>query len=224
MSILKVAQLGHPVLRQVARELTLDELLSPGFQQFLDDLLETMIEYDGAGLAAPQVHASYRAVVLTLTDERGPEFFVNPRITVLSDSTRRTWEGCLSVEGFRGLVERPDHIRIEALDRDGSEKALEIHGFGAVVIQHECDHLDGVVYVDRAMPRSLVFTKEMRRWGAPEEFADLEADYDEEGEDRDEDEDEDDLDSDLDVNTYDDEDEDEDEAHDAHDEPVEAEA
>jgi peptide deformylase len=207
MAILKVAQLGHPVLRQVSREVTLEELRSPRFQQFLDDLLETMHEYDGAGLAAPQVHALYRAVVLTLSDERGPEFFVNPKITVLSDTVRHTWEGCLSVEGFRGLVQRPDHVRIEALDRDGSEKVLEIRGFGAVVIQHECDHLDGVIYVDRVMPRSLVFTKEMRRWGTPEEFADIEADVDDDADD----------DEDLELDLFDETDE-------TRDESVEAEA
>src|SRR5262249_32861023 len=148
MAILKIAQVGHPVLRLVSKEVTPDQLASPEFQQFLDDLLETMIEYDGAGLAAPQVHTPLRVAVLTLTDERGPEFFVNPRITVLSDTTRRTWEGCLSVEGMRGLVERPDHVQVEALDRDGTEKRLEVQGFGAVVLQHEFDHLDGVLYVD----------------------------------------------------------------------------
>lgn len=182
MAILKVAQMGHPVLRQRAREITPEELASEPFQRFLDDLLDTMIEYDGVGLAAPQVHASVRAVVLQLTSERGPEFFVNPRITVLAGTTRKTWEGCLSVEGLRGLVERPDTIRVEALDRDGSEKVLEISGFGAVVVQHECDHLDGVLYVDRVAPRSLVFTTEFRKWGPPEEFQDVEADVDEEGE------------------------------------------
>lgn len=203
MAILKVAQIGHPVLRQVARPLTPDELGTAAFQQLCDDLLDTMNEYDGAGLAAPQVHLPVRVVVLTLSDERGPEFLVNPKITVLSDTTRRTWEGCLSVEGFRALVVRPDHVRVEALDRDGQEKVLEVKGFGAVVAQHECDHLDGVLYVDRALPRSLVTVREWRRWGPPEEFADLEADVDDEGDpdgddgDGDEDGDEDELDLDA---------------------------
>lgn len=171
MAILKVAQVGHPVLRLVSKEITPEELATDEFQAFLDDLLDTMIEYDGAGLAAPQVHHPLRVVVLSLTEERGPEFFVNPKITVLSDTTRKTWEGCLSVEGMRGLVERPDHIRIDALDRDGEPKTLEVKGFGAVVLQHECDHLDGVLYVDRMIPRSLVALREFRRWGPPEEFA-----------------------------------------------------
>ncbi|MCB9684097.1 MAG: peptide deformylase [Alphaproteobacteria bacterium] len=187
--ILKVAQVGHPVLRQRSREVTPEELASGAVQQFMDDLLETMDEYDGVGLAAPQVHVPLRIVALQITGERGPEFLVNPRITVLADTTRKTWEGCLSVEGFRGLVIRPDHVRIEALDRDGSEKVLEIKGHGAVVVQHECDHLDGVLYIDRAEPRSLVTTQNFRRYGPPEEYADEEADVDDEGmDDLDEDE------------------------------------
>ncbi len=178
--ILKVAQIGHPVLRQVAREVTPEELASPVIQRFLDDLTETMDEYDGVGLAAPQVHVPLRIVVLQISSERGPEVLVNPRITVLADTTRKTWEGCLSVEGFRGLVIRPDHVRVEALDRDGSSKTLEIKGHGAVIVQHECDHLDGVVYVDRAVPRSLVTTENYRRYGPPEEFADEDAGDDDE--------------------------------------------
>ncbi len=177
MAILRVAQLGHPVLRMVAEPVPVDLILSPGFQQFCDDLLETMDEYDGAGLAAPQVHVSMRVVVLTLRSADGPQFLINPEIEVLSDTTSRTWEGCLSVEGFRGLVERPDHIRVEAYDRDGERIAFELRGFPAVVTQHECDHLDGVIYVDRVLPRSLMFVKEYRRWGPPEEYAD-DDDYD----------------------------------------------
>ncbi|MEQ1569271.1 MAG: peptide deformylase [Myxococcota bacterium] len=207
MAILKVAQVGHPVLRMQSQELTAEQLASPKVQQFMDDLLDTMAEYDGAGLAAPQVHTPLRIVVLSLTDERGPEFFVNPVITVLSDTTRRTWEGCLSVEGMRGLVERPDHVRVDALDRDGTPKTLEVQGFGAVVLQHECDHLDGVLYVDRILPRSLVTLREFRRWGPPDEFAGMEADVDDEGEfddDLEELDEESDEESDPDSDTYDD--------------------
>jgi len=188
MAILKVAQLGHPILRQLAEPLTIEQIGSPAFQAFCDDLLDTMYEYDGAGLAAPQVYMPLRVVVLTLTDERGPEFFVNPVITPLSDTTRRTWEGCLSVPGMRGLVERPDHVRIEALGRDGTEKVIEVHGHGAVVIQHEADHLDGVIYVDRALPRSLMFVDEYRRWGPPDEYVDESDDEDDEDESDDDDE------------------------------------
>ncbi len=171
MAILKVAQMGHPVLRMVSRELTPEEIRTPGFQQFCSDLLETMEEYDGAGLAAPQVHVLLRVAVLEITEERGTEFLINPKVTVLPGPTRKTWEGCLSVAGLRGLVERPGRIRVEALDRDGTPKALEVEGHAAVVVQHECDHLDGVLYVDKVKERSLVFVEEYRRWGPPEEFA-----------------------------------------------------
>lgn len=170
MAILKVAQMGHPVLRMESRPVEPHEIAAPGFQRFCEDLLHTMEEYDGAGLAAPQVHVLLRVVVLVLDDERGPEYFVNPVITPLADTTRRTWEGCLSVEGMRGLVERPDHVRVTGLDRDGTPKDLELKGHPAVVIQHECDHLDGILYVDRVLPRSLMFVEEYRRYGPPEEY------------------------------------------------------
>lgn len=165
MAILKVARMGHPVLREISRALTLEEIETPEFQRFCDDLLETMIEYEGAGLAAPQVHHAIRVVVLELSSERGPEFFVNPVITALDDSTAHTWEGCLSVPEIRGLVERPARVRIEALDRHGRPKAFELAGFPAVVVQHEADHLDGVLWVDKAVPGSMAFLDEYRRWG-----------------------------------------------------------
>ncbi len=165
MAILRVAQMGHPVLRRVAERVDPAEIATPDFQRFLDDLLETMDEYDGAGLAAPQVHESVRVVVLTLTAERGPEFLINPVITRIEGPTARTLEGCLSVEGLRGVVERPAHIRLDALNRHGEPLALELRGFPAVVVQHECDHLDGVLYVDRVDKVTLGFTDQVERWG-----------------------------------------------------------
>ena len=180
MAILKVARMGHPVLRQIARALTAEEIASEAFQRFCDDMLDTMIEYDGAGLAAPQVHESIRVVVLELNSERGPEFFVNPVITPLDDSTAHTWEGCLSIPEIRGLVERPAHVRIEALDRHGNPKAFELSGFPAVVVQHEADHLDGVLWVDRAVPESMAFLSEYRKYGPLVLLDDDEAVYDDE--------------------------------------------
>jgi len=170
MAILKVAQLGHPILRMVSRDVEIAEIDSPVFQQFCDDLLATMLEYDGTGLAAPQVHTSLRVVVLSLDGDREPEFFVNPIIVPLSDETSTMMEGCLSIEGMRGRVERPNKVRIEALDRDGVPKAYELEGFPAVVVQHECDHLDGILYVDRADPRTLAFLSEYRRFGPVDEW------------------------------------------------------
>ncbi|MCB9668736.1 MAG: peptide deformylase [Alphaproteobacteria bacterium] len=188
MAILKVAQLGHPVLRLVARPVTAQEIASEEFQRFCDDLLETMEEYDGTGLAAPQVHASLRVVVLSLDGEREPEFFVNPIITVIGEETSSMMEGCLSVEGMRARVWRPNHIRVHALDRYGKPKAYELEGFPAVVTQHECDHLDGVLYVDRCDTRTLAFMTQYKRFGPVDEWlaeAELEAAEDEEGDDLD---------------------------------------
>ncbi len=129
-----------------------------------------MHEYDGTGLAAPQVHSSLRVAVLSLDGDRDPEFFVNPVITALTDETSSMMEGCLSVEGMRGRVWRPNHIKIEALDRHGNAKAYELTGFPAIVVQHECDHLDGVLYVDRCEPKTLAFIKEYRRYGPVDEW------------------------------------------------------
>jgi peptide deformylase len=172
MAILKVAQLGHPVLRMVARPVTAEEIASQQFQDFCDDLLETMIEYDGTGLAAPQVHASLRVVVLSLDGEREPEFLVNPQIKVLTEETSTMMEGCLSVTGMRGRVQRPNRVQVKALDRDGTPKGYELEGFPAVVVQHECDHLDGVLYVDRCDTRTLAFLAEYRRFGPVDEYLD----------------------------------------------------
>ena len=165
MGIFKVAQMGHPVLRQVAEPVKPEQIAQDEFQQFCEDMLETMFEYGGVGLAAPQVHVLLRVVVLELSEDRGPEFLINPHIEVLAETTSLNWEGCLSVEGSRGLVERPDHVRVTALDRDGSEKVLELEGYPAVVVQHECDHLDGVLYIDHADPVSLAFLPEFKRYG-----------------------------------------------------------
>lgn len=165
MAILKVAQMGHPVLRMIAEAVDPDEIGTDAFQGFVDDLFETMDEYDGAGLAAPQVHVSQRVVVLTLEPEVGPEVLINPQIRPLAKRTTRTLEGCLSVEGLRGVVERPDHVEVHALDRDGQPVHLELEGFPAVVVQHECDHLDGVLYVDRADPLTLAFTDQIEKHG-----------------------------------------------------------
>jgi peptide deformylase len=192
VAILRVAQLGHPILRQVAAPVKPEDLSSPEFQRLCDDMLETMDEYDGAGLAAPQVHVSLRVVVCALSRERPAEFFINPVITPLTDELSASYEGCLSVEGLRGRVERPNHVRVEAFDRDGSAKEYVLKGFPATVIQHECDHLDGVLYIDRADPRSLAFLAEYRRHGPlvtnPEDYDDDEEGEEYEGEDDDLDE------------------------------------
>ncbi len=167
MAILRVARLGHPVLRKIAAPVPPDQVDSPEIQRLIADLLETMEAYDGAGLAAPQVHVSLRVVVLRLRTGDPVRVWINPRLQPLDERQVVTMEGCLSVPGLRGAVPRFAALRVEALERDGSPVELHLQGHPAVVAQHECDHLDGVLYVDRALPRSLVFLEEMRKFGSP---------------------------------------------------------
>ena len=165
MSILKVAHIGHPVLREVAAPVPLERIRTPEFQRFCDDLLESMYELDGAGLAAPQVHVSERVVVFELEEEDGPMFLVNPVVTPMGEERAAGYEGCLSVPNMRGRVERWRSVHVSALDRDGNKLVFEAHGWAARVVQHECDHLDGVLYVDRVDPKSLAMLPEYRRYG-----------------------------------------------------------
>lgn len=165
MAILKIARLGHPALRQRCQPLSLAEIADPAVQQLIDDMLETVEEEDGAGLAAPQVHASVRIVVLSLEPEQGLQVWINPELTPQTDEHLITYEGCLSVPGLRGAVARPARLLVRALDRSGEPIEVELEGFPAVVAQHECDHLDGILYVDRLEPGTLMFLTEYRRYG-----------------------------------------------------------
>jgi len=157
MAILKVARLGHPVLRMQAEPLTEAEIRSPETQRLIDDMVETMREYDGAGLAGNQVHALKQiAVIEVLGNPRYPEaagipltVVINPVVTPLTDEMEEGWEGCLSVPDMRGRVPRFTAVRLEYLDRDGEKVDLVAKDFFARVIQHETDHLNGIVYVDR---------------------------------------------------------------------------
>jgi peptide deformylase len=181
LAILRIAQMGHPVLRQIAERVDPELIATPEFQALCEDLVETMDDHDGAGLAAPQVHVPLRVVVCALSDDRDPEFFINPIITRLTEDTIRSYEGCLSVEGMRAAVDRCAHVHVQALDRDGTAKGYELKGFPAIVIQHECDHLDGILYVDRCDTRTLAFLTEYRRFGpldelGQEDFTDEEED------------------------------------------------
>jgi peptide deformylase len=173
MSILKVARLGHPVLRKLTETVSQQELQSPALQQFIDDMIETMKEYDGVGLAADQVHESKQIAVLEVADNpRYPEkprvpltVLVNPTITPLSEDMEEDWEGCLSIPDLRGMVPRYKSIRVQALDRQGKETDFVANEFHARVIQHEFDHLDGKVYLDRMRDFStLTFLQEFARY------------------------------------------------------------
>ncbi|MEN8006697.1 MAG: peptide deformylase [Candidatus Krumholzibacteriota bacterium] len=154
MAILKVARMGHPVLRQKCETIDPDKITGPEVQRLIRDMFATMVEYNGVGLAAPQVHNPVRLVIAGgEVDEEGRNQYrvlINPEITVLDEDDRLgMYEGCLSVPGLRGWVERPASIRIAAWNEKGEKIDLTLEGFPAVVIQHECDHLDGVLYVDR---------------------------------------------------------------------------
>ncbi len=173
--ILKVARLGHPILRKVAEPVPPDQITTPDIQQFIDAMIATMYEYDGAGLAAPQVHVSKQIVVMEV--ERNPRYpkapaipltvYINPEITPLTEDTDEDWEGCLSVPGLRGRVPRYTRIRLRAYDRTGTRLEFIAEGFHARVIQHECDHLWGHVYLDRMRDMSsLTFIEEFVKYGS----------------------------------------------------------
>jgi peptide deformylase len=169
MSILKVARMGHPVLRTKARTVDKAELKNPVVQHFIDSMIDTMYEYSGVGLAAPQVHESLRVFVAMLDpDGRGEGeavTFVNPEITTVGDQTVEGWEGCLSIPEIRGRVSRAQHITITALDRHGKRFELELKDFPARVVQHETDHLDGLLFLDRMKSfDSLTYLDEYSRY------------------------------------------------------------
>jgi peptide deformylase len=157
MAILKVARLGHPVLRQHARLVPVGDIRSAGVQRFIDDMVETMREYDGAGLAANQVHAPIQIAVIEVeANPRYPEaaaipltVVINPVVTPLTEEMEDGWEGCLSVPDMRGVVPRYTAVRLECHDREANRVSLMAKDFFARVIQHETDHLNGIVYVDR---------------------------------------------------------------------------
>ena len=165
MSILKVARLGHPVIRAPAVAVPKETIGSAELQRFIDDMVETMHEYEGVGLAAPQVHASKQIAVIEVRQNRrypgeGPiplTVLINPKILAASKKLLEDWEGCLSVDDFRGKVPRAESLEVEAYNRKGEKVKFHAHGFFARVIQHECDHLAGKVFLDR-MPNLSTLT------------------------------------------------------------------
>jgi peptide deformylase len=173
MSILKVARMGHPVLRERARPLDRSDIRNPIVQKLIDDMIDTMHEYHGVGLAAPQVHEGVRLFVALLDEDPGPRseaaVLINPEISPASDAKAEGWEGCLSIPDIRGMVPRFTEIAVSALDRQGRTIALRLKDFPARVVQHETDHLDGVLFFDRmASMRSLTFLDEYSRFHSDE--------------------------------------------------------
>jgi peptide deformylase len=174
MAILKVARLGHPVLRAKALPVPPSQITSPGVQQLIDDMFETMAEYSGIGLAAPQVHEGLRIFVAGVrppSQEAGPDeegmpyiTVINPEIVPVGEKVLDGWEGCLSVPDIRGLVPRAESIALRAYDRTGRRMTIEVSGLPARVMQHETDHLDGVLFFDRMTSlESLTYMDEYRR-------------------------------------------------------------
>lgn len=164
MSVRDVIRMGHPSLRSPAAEYPIDQIGSPQFETLIDDMHETLHAYGGIGLAAPQIDVGYRIAVIEIENtstrygeiEASPfEVYINPTITPIAEASAGYWEGCLSVPGMMGYVERPQHIRVDYIDRAGNHQSKEAHGFLATVFQHEFDHLDGVLYVDRIKDKSL---------------------------------------------------------------------
>jgi peptide deformylase len=173
MSILKVARMGHPVLRARARAIERGRIKDAIVQKLIDDLIETMVEYHGVGLAAPQVHGELRVFVATLDSGKegetasDPIAVINPEIEPLGPDTVEDWEGCLSIPDIRGRVPRAREIKLRAFDRHGERMELRARDFPARVIQHETDHLDGILFVDRMKTfESLTFLDEYSRYWA----------------------------------------------------------
>jgi peptide deformylase len=184
MSILKVARMGHPVLRARAKAIAPGDIKSPRIQHLIDDMFETMREYQGVGLAAPQVHVPLRLFVAGFSPEPGLEpdedeedrdqervplmALVNPEITPVGSAIDEDWEGCLSIPDIRGKVPRAREIQVKAYDRNARRVDIRARGFTARVIQHETDHLDGVLFFDRMKSfDTLTFLDEFGRfWNA----------------------------------------------------------
>jgi peptide deformylase len=182
MSILKVARMGHPVLRARARALEPAEIRSPRIQQLIDDMLDTMHEYQGVGLAAPQVHESLRLFVAGFPPSRdrkddeddGDRFpevvLINPEVRADGPESVEDWEGCLSIPDIRGRVPRARRVTVRAYDRRGKPIEMQASGFSARVIQHETDHLDGILFFDRMRSfDSLTFLDEFGRYWSGQE-------------------------------------------------------
>jgi len=175
MAILKIAKMGNPVLRRRADEVP--DPAAPEIRRLVEDMLETMRDAPGTGLAAPQVHVPLRVVIFEVAEGRAQReggeavpltVMVNPVIEPLDDATSLGWEGCLSVPGLAGMVPRHDHIRYRFQTLAGETVEREAKGFHARVVQHECDHLDGMLYPQRMDDLSLlVFTEELKH-GAPQ--------------------------------------------------------
>ena len=158
MAVLEVIKMGHPTLRQVARELTPEEITSDATAELIEDMRDTLHAQGGIGLAAPQVNQPIRLAVIEMEsgtsrygdfEAHGFSVYINPVLRPQPCAEAGYWEGCLSIPGMRGYVERPQHLIVDYLDTAGRAHTIEVEGFLATVFQHEIDHLDGTLYIDR---------------------------------------------------------------------------
>ena len=182
MSIRKVARMGHPILREKAKKIDPKDISTPEIQGLIQDMIDTMEEYGGIGIAGPQVYEGKSIAIIRMESEldkydaslhlkTSTQFkdsngepiavFINPVIKVIDDKRQSFWEGCLSVPGLRGFVGRPRKVSVEYLDESGNAQKITVEDFAATVVQHELDHLMGKLYVDRIEDRTkLVFEEE----------------------------------------------------------------
>jgi peptide deformylase len=183
MAILKIARMGHPLLARRADPVP--DPTSPEIQRLVADMIETMQDAQGAGLAAPQVHVPLRVVVFQAPAGRSEDalseaerfdatapltVLINPALEILDPTAEGGWEGCLSVPGLRGWVERPRHIRYAGYDTEGRRIVRVAKGFHARVLQHECDHLEGMLYPQRMNDlKKLLFESEIQHWHEKDE-------------------------------------------------------
>jgi len=184
MAILKIARMGHPVLQRRAEPV--DDPTSPDIHGLISDMLETMADANGTGLAAPQVHVPLRVIVFFVSEHRATDdpddgpvpltALINPEIEVIGDEVQSGWEGCLSLPGLTGEVERPNRIRYRGYTPGGDLLEREASGFHARVVQHEFDHLEGVLYPMRMTDAARFgFAEEIGRVRAAEMRAEAEA-------------------------------------------------
>jgi len=179
MAIREVTRMGNPVLRKEAEELTPEEIKSEETKELLQDMFDTMKEEQGIGIAAPQIGVSKKVALIAVPNdsERYPEaeespvlFIFNPKITVIDDQLQGFWEGCLSVPGLRGFVERPRKVQIDFLDINAEPQSIVVEDFLATVFQHELDHLFGKLYIDRITDMTkLSYNEEFSKFVAGEE-------------------------------------------------------
>ena len=167
MAILKIAKMGHPLLLQKAKKV--EDPTSPKIKKLVNDMLDTLNDLGGSGvgLAAPQVHVSLQVVIFETVNDKNSSLItlINPKIKVLTKETSIDWEGCLSVPGLRGKVRRYNKIKYTGFDLKGKKIKTIAEGFNARIVQHECDHLFGILYPQRMKDlSSLQFVSEARHW------------------------------------------------------------